>query len=140
MSTHRHPTAVYIERKHVGNGGRRWSPAFSRRLPVEVHAETAPKAVEDYSVWHGVGRDVTHATPHMWRYQALAIADKLSIAAWPFQIRGALSAMVVPGSRVGGMNPVRERTTIVQPRQESLSAKAAIYPEPYYAPGFQKIM
>lgn len=135
-----HPTAVYVERKQVRAGDRRWSPAFSRRLDVEVNAETAPKPVMDYSVFHGVGRDVTHATPHLWRYQALAIADKLSIAAWPFQIRQALSAVVVPGSAIGGQNPVRERTQIIQPRQESLASRAAVYPEPYYAPGYAKIM
>ena len=135
-----HPTAVVVERKEVHAGNRSWSPAFSRRLDVDVQAETSPKAVMDYSVFHGVGRDVTHATPHMWRYQCLAIADKLSIAAWPFQIRSALSAMVVPGSSIGGQNPVRERTQIVQPRQESLASRAAVYPEPYYAPGYAKIV
>ena len=140
MSAPAHPTAVYVERKQVRAGDRRWSPAFSRRLDVEVQAETSPKAVMDYSVIHGVGRDVTHATPHMWRYQALAIADKLSIAAWPFQIYSALSAVVVPGSSVGGQNPIRERTQIIQPRQESLASRAAVYPEPYFAPGYAKIM
>jgi hypothetical protein len=139
MSDNPHPTAVYVERKEV-HYNRRWSPAFSRRLDVEVRAETAPKPVMDYSVFHGVGRDVEHSTPHMWRYQALAIADKLSIAAWPFQIRSALSAVTIPGSRIGGQNPVRERTQVIQPRQESLSSRAAVYPEPYFAPGYAKIM
>lgn len=140
MSETPHPTAVMIERKEVRSGDRRWSPAFSRRLDVDVDAATAPKAVMDYSVFHGVGRDVTHATPHMWRYQALAIADKLSIAGWPFAVRQVLSAVVVPGSSVGGQNPVRERTQIVQPRQESLASRAAVYPEPYFSPGYAKIM
>ena len=140
MSQNPHPTAVYVERKEVMAGARRWSPAFSRRLEVDVNAETAPKAVMSYSEFHGVGRDVTHAVPHMWRYQALAIADKLSIAGWPFAVRQVLSGVVVPGSSVGGMNPVRERTQIVQPRQESLASRAAVYPEPYYSPGYSKIM
>lgn len=140
MSNAPHPTAVYVERKEVMAGARRWSPAFSRRLDVDVDAQTAPKAVMDYSVFHGVGRDTEHVTPHMWRYQCLAIADKLSIAGWPFAVRQVLSAVVVPGSSVGGMNPIRERTQIIQPRQESLSSRAAVYPEPYYSPGYAKIM
>jgi len=137
----RHPTAVVVERKGVRAGDRRWSPAFSRRLNVEVQAETAPKAVMDYSVFHGVGRDVTHATPHIWRYQSLAIADKLSIAAWPWNVvRKTLGALVVPGTTAGGMNPVRERTQIITPKQESLSSRAAVYPEQTFDPRYLKLM
>lgn len=142
MSTYQHPTAVVIP---VGGpdrraAGRRWAPAFSRRLDVDVQAETAPKPVMSYSEFHGVGRDAAHATPHMWRYQGLSIADKLSIAGWPFLVKTALSAVYVPGSSIGGMNPVQERTQIIQPKQESLSSRAAVYPEPYFSPGYMKIM
>lgn len=139
METNPHPTAVYIERKAV-RYDRSWSPAFSRRLPVRVEAETAPNVNVDYSAFHGIGRDVTHALPHMWRYQALAIADKLSIAAQFFGVRMTPGAMVVPGSRAGGQNPIQERTQIVAPRPTSLSSRAAVYPEPVFAPAYAKIL
>lgn len=135
-----HPTAVYIERKPVVRD-RRWSPAFSRRLPVQVEAHTAPVTAVPYTAFHGVGRDVTHAMPHMWRYQALAIADKLSIAAWPGNIvRKVPGAMVVPGSRVGGQNPVAERPMVVAPHAGTLTDRVAIHPQQTFAPQYAKIM
>lgn len=134
-----HPTAVYIERPHTYRD-RSWTPAFSRRLEVEVSGTTAPHTAVDYSSFHGVGRDITHAMPHMWRYQALAIADKLSIAAQHFSVMKTAGAMFVPGSRIGGMNPVQERTNIASPRSESLTRRATLYPEPTFAPQFAKIM
>lgn len=139
MTTVQHPTAVVIAPR-VPRRDRSWSPAFSRRLPVLVDGRTAPHTAVDYSAFHGVGRDVTHALPHMWRYQALAIADKLSIVGWPFGVRKTLGAMVVPGSRVGGMNPIQERTQVIAPRPVSLSSRAAVYPEPVYDPRYAKIL
>ncbi len=139
-ATHPHPTAVYIERREPKRD-RRWSPAFSRRLPVQVEAHTAPNPNVDYSAFHGIGRDVTHALPHMWRYQALAIADKLSIAAWPSNIvRKVPGAMVVPGSRAGGQNPARARPLIIGPRPGSLSDQSVAHPLPTFAPRYAKIM
>lgn len=137
MSTH--PTAVYVERKPVRRD-RSWTPAFSRRLPVIVEAETAPIVNVPYSAFAGVGRDPSHARPHIWRYQALAIADKLSIAAQHFGVRKIPGAMVVPGSTVGGMNPVQERTGIVSPRAVGLAQRAAVYPDPVYAPNLAKLI
>lgn len=139
-NSHFHPTAVYIERKPVVTD-RRWSPAFSRRLPVRVEAHTAPVTAVPYTAFHGVGRDVTHAMPHQWRYQALAIADKLSIVAWPGNIvRKVPGAMVVPGSRIGGQNPVRSNAMVVSPHASSLSGQYAVHPLPTFAPKFAKIM
>lgn len=136
MSTH--PTAVVIERKPVRRD-RFWTPAFSRRLPVNVEAETAPMPVQ-YTAFAGVGRDPTHARPHIWRYQNLSIADKLSIAAQHFGVVKVPGAMVAPGSSVGGMNPVQERTGIVSPPRGSLAQRAAVYPDPVYAPQYMKIV
>lgn len=133
-----HPTAVYIERKPVRRD-RFWTPAFSRRLPVVVEAETAPTPVQ-YTAFAGVGRDITHARPHMWRYQNLSIADKLSIAAQHFGVIKTPGAMVVPGSTVGGMNPVQERTGIIPPPTGSLAARAAVYADPVYAPYLAKLL
>jgi hypothetical protein len=140
MTQHAHPTAVYIERKPVRKD-RRWSPAFSRRLPVQVEAHTAPITAVDYSSFHGVGRDITHALPHMWRYQALAIADKLSIRQWPEgAVQKVLGAMVVPGSRVGGQLPTVPRALVIQPNQQSVSNRDVLTPLPTYAPSYAKIM
>lgn len=139
MTQLQHPTAVYIERKPV-HYDRSWSPAFSRRLLVEMDAHTAPITSVDYTGFHGVGRDASHARAHMWRYQALAIADKLSIAAQHFGVRMTPGALVVPGSRIGGMNPTQERTQIMAPRPVSLSSRAAVYPESVYAPQYAKIL
>lgn len=137
MSTH--PTAVYIERKPVRKD-RFWTPAFSRRLPVVVESETAPQPVPPYTAFAGVGRDPTSGgRPHMWRYQNLSIADKLSIAAQHFGVRKVPGAMVAPGSTVGGMNPIQERTGIVSPTPIGLSSRAAVYPESHYAPWLAKI-
>lgn len=135
-----HPTAVYIERREPKRD-RMWSPAFSRRLPVDVQAHTAPDTSTDYTAFHGVGRDASHAMPHMWRYQALAIADKLSIVAWPGNIvRRVPGAMMVPGSVVGGQRPMASRPMVLNPANESLSARSAIHPLPTFAPKYAKIM
>lgn len=145
MPSHPHPTATYVERKHVSYD-RSWVPAFSRRLPVIVESETAPITAVPYSAFFGVGRDPQHSTPHMWRYQALAIADKLSIAA-PLGTNkviksiGALVANSGPNrSRPGGQNPVQDRVSILSPGNESLSSKASFYPPATYAPQYAKIM
>lgn len=135
-----HPTAVVVPRKTVRRD-RSWTEAYSRRLPVMVEAETAPTPVQ-YSAFAGIGRDPTSGgRPHMWRYQALAIADKLSIVAPRFLVRKELSAMVIPGaSALGGQNPIQERTNIQSPRAGSLGERAAVYPSPMFAPQYMKIM
>lgn len=141
MNTHAHPTAVYIERKPIIRD-RRWSPVLLGRLPVAVNYHTSPRTAVDYSAFHGVGRDITHAVPHnIPPYQALAIADKLSIAAWPANIvRKVPGAMVVPGSRVGGMQPVTDRGMVLNRDTESLSARGAIQPPATFASKYAKIM
>lgn len=136
-----HPTAVVIAPPPSRSLDRFWTPAFSRRLDVEVEAETSPGPVQ-YSAFAGIGRDPTSGgRPHMWRYQALAIADKLSIAAPHFLVRKEMGAMVVPGaSSLGGQNPIHERTNIESPRAGSLGERATVYADPMYAPQYAKIM
>lgn len=144
MSEVAHPTAVVIPPPCTYRD-RHWTPAMSERFPVEVQWETAPDTTVDYSAFHGVGRDATHATPHIWRYQALAIADKLSIAAWPFQIRQVLGAMVVRGgqprgTRVGGMNPTLDSSRVIPPTAASLSQQYGSRLPSTFAPQYAKIM
>jgi hypothetical protein len=133
-----HPTAVVVERKRVVKD-RYYSPSFNRRLPVDVQGETSPDTSTDYSAFHGVGRDITHARPHIWRFQTLAILDKLSIAAPRFLVKKVPGALVVPGTRAGVQNPTRSSIGVVAPGQQSLSTKAAVYPTNYYAPQYAKI-
>jgi hypothetical protein len=75
----------------------------------------------------------------MWRYQALAIQDKLSIAAQFFGVVKTPGAMVVLGSQVGGQNPTEGRTAINSARAGTLDERQMIYPPATYAPAFMKI-
>lgn len=127
-----------IVRRNDRPRDRNYTPQFSERLPVNVEAETAPKPV-DYSTFYGVGRDSAHAWGHIWRYQSLAIADKLSIAAQHFGVAKVPSALVVSQPR-GTQNPVRERANIEPPQQITLGERSTVKSGLSYAPQYAKLI
>lgn len=85
----------------------------------DIRWEQAPQPVAA-STFHSYGRDPEHAPTPIKLFQTLAIADWLSVMAWPFSIRSEPNAIVV-GMPIGRFNPIRERSTITMPPQTTLS-------------------
>lgn len=133
------PTTVFV-RRNDPRRDRAYTPQMSERLPVRVRTHTAPHPAVDSTAFFGVGRDVGHTFPVIHRYQALAIADKNSIAAPHFLVPKVLSAMVLGMGTVGGQNPTRERTNIKQPAQTSLGARAEVPAGLAWAPQYLKLL
>lgn len=137
--THAHPTAVEIPRKVVKQD-RMHDPAFNHRLPVQVNAHTAPKVTVDSTAFFGVGRDIHHARPHMWRYQSVGIQRVKSVAKWPFQVRRVVGGMHVPGTSVGAQRPLVTTRRVVSPGHASLSAQWPQTIPASYAPQYHKLI
>jgi hypothetical protein len=112
-------------------------PQVSSRDIVPVEVESAPLPVPS-TAYYGVGRDEMHARPTMWRYQALAISEWLSVMGWPFAIAKVPSALVVSMPR-GKQNPIRSRANIDNPAQTSLGSLSVLGAENNTSPGLAKI-
>lgn len=112
-------------------------PQKSERYEVATEVEQAPQPIPQTS-FYGVGRDVAHATPHQWRYTALAIPEWLSVIGWPFGVAKVPSALVVSMPR-GRHNPVRERTNITAPQSTSLGSITAVQGVSAFQPNLAKI-
>lgn len=134
------PTSIIVHRDEPQRD-RVYTSQWSERIPVIVQPETAPKPIDDTS-FYGVGRDPTHAWPHIWRYQALRVKDWLSFRSW----EGAGDPLVVkiPSAKVVGMPMGRhlaatERTNIVSPESTSYGALATLNPAQAWSPVYRKI-
>lgn len=125
-----HPTAVTVARREPVRD-RRYTPQVSVRVPVNIQPELAPKPVDD-TAFAAVGKTFEHAWPHIVRYQALAIADKLAVAQWPFQFPkaepGSLVIVPSPHNRRRFARPVVERKNIDMAPQTSAGAIASVSP------------
>lgn len=132
-----HPTAVVVQRANPLRD-RHFTPQISERLDVQVGVQTAPTPVQD-TTFAGVGRDAEHATPHIWRYQALAIADKLSIMAPNFLVPKVLSQVIVNMPR-GMFIPMVERTNIDRPDQTTNGARTDVQSPLVIAPEYLKLI
>lgn len=90
-----------------------------------VHPMTDPVRPGDF--WN-IGRDTTHANPHMWTWQGWNDEEILSIQAPHFLFPTIPSAMVIPGSPQPGMRPMAEGVIIQSPNAGSWSALATVRP------------
>jgi len=130
------PTAVVVHRQEPKRD-KRWSPQFSRRLAVDIEPTTSPPPVP-YTTFFGVGKDPSHVFPHIWRFQSLAIADKLAVAAPNFLVKKIPSALVV-GQPRGVALPVAGRQNIDSPARTSLGTLTAVRPAESYSPEYRKL-
>jgi hypothetical protein len=137
VSTVNHPTAVVVSREEPKRD-KRWSPQVNLRLPVLIRPQTAPEPVP-YTSFYGVGRDPAHARAHIWRYQSLAIADKLAIMAPNFLIKKIPSALVV-GQPKGIALPVSGRSNIESPGRSSLGSQTAVRADTSWNPDYLKLL
>lgn len=134
------PTSVIVYRNEPQRD-RYYTPQFSDRIPVVVQPETAPKPIDDTS-FYGVGRDPTHAWPHIWLYQSLRVKDWLSVRSW--EAAGDPLVVKIPSAKVVGMPqgrhiPATERTNIVSPESTSYGSLATLNPAQAWSPIYRKI-
>lgn len=130
------PTSVVVHRDEPKRD-KRWSPQFSRRLPVRIRMEGSPPPVP-YTSFYGVGKDPAHAWPHRVLFQSLAIADRLAVMAPNFLVKKVPSALVVEQPR-GIAIPVSQRANIAQPGTTTLGSLSAVAPQQVWAPQYAKI-
>ena len=112
-------------------------PQLSGPIEIDVRYEEAPKPVADSSFF-GVGRDREHVGRKLYRYQALAISEWLSVAGWPFKFPKVPSALVTYVNP-GRQNPIRERVNITPGKQTSLGALTTMQGVQSLAPEYAKI-
>lgn len=100
-------------------------PQENLRYDVAVRAELAPLPPQQ-TADYGMGRDVMHATPTMWRYQSLAIPEYAidGIIGWPFSVAKVPSALVV-SMPSGHQNAIGTRANIASPQQVSLGEQTS---------------
>lgn len=134
------PTSIIV-RRNDPRRDRFNTPQESVRAPVIIQPETAPKPIDTTS-FYGVGRDPTHAWPHIWLYQALAIQDKLSIRAWAGagdgHVEKVASALLVSMPN-GQFIPATERVNIVQPDNTAYGSLSALNPSSNWSPAYRKV-
>jgi hypothetical protein len=131
------PTAVEVKRAEPLRD-RRSTPQLSARLPVVESLQTAPPPVDYTSAWN-IGKDPAHAWANIWRYQSLAIDDKLAIMGWPFAAIGKFPSALVVGMPQGTQNPIRERSNIQSPAQTSYGALSAVQAPIITSPLYAKL-
>lgn len=134
------PTSIII-RRNDPKTDRFVTPQMNARLPVVIQPETAPKPIDSTS-YFGIGRDVTHAWPHVQVYQALAIQDKLSVLAWAGSGRGLVERVIYPNVVTmprGQHIYATERTNIESPRNIAYGSLAVLNPAASWSPIYGKV-
>jgi hypothetical protein len=134
------PTSIIV-RRNDPKRNRFVTPQVNARFPVVIQPETAPKPIDSTS-YYGIGRDPTHAWPHVYVYQALAIQDKLSVMAWAGSGSGLVERVVYPNvvhMPQGNHIYTTERTNIESPRNVAYGSLAALNPAPSWSPAYGKV-